>query len=74
MLYPYPGYRGTGVHNLQKFREGINMLYPYLGYCDTVVQMLQEVLGTGVNVVHNSQKFFVRVGKLYRTHRTSGYG
>ena len=37
-------------------------------------QDLTEVPGTGMNVVHNSQKFFVRVWMLYRTHRSSGYG
>ena len=35
---------------------------------------LTEVPGTGMNVVHSSQKFFVRVWMLYRTHRSSGYG
>ena len=34
---------------------------------------LTEVTGTGMNVVQNSQKFFVRVW-MYRTHRSSGYG
>ena len=34
---------------------------------------LTEVPGTGMNVVQNSQKFFVRVWMLYRTHRSSGY-
>ena len=37
------GYRGTGVHNLLKFRAGIEMLYPYPGYCGTVVQILQKL-------------------------------
>ena len=35
---------------------------------------LTEVSGTGTNVVQNSQKFFVRVRMLCRTHRSSGYG
>ena len=35
---------------------------------------LTEVPGTGMNVVQNSQKLFVRVWMLYRTHRSSGYG
>ena len=35
---------------------------------------LTEVPGTGMNVAQNSQKFFVRVWMLYRTHRSSGYG
>ena len=35
---------------------------------------LTEVSGTGMNVAQNSQKFFVRVWMLYRTHRSSGYG
>ena len=35
---------------------------------------LTEAPGTGMNVVQNSQKFFVRVLILYRTHRISGYG
>ena len=38
------GYFGTGVQNLQKFREGIKMLYPYPGYCGTGVQILQKFL------------------------------
>ena len=33
---------------------------------------LTEVPGTAMNVVHNLQKFFVRVWMLYRTHRSSG--
>ena len=49
------------------------MLYPYPGYCGTVVQISQQ-FGTGMNVVQNSQKFFVRVWMLYRTHKSSGYG
>ena len=36
------GYCGTGVHNLLKFRAGIEMLYPYPGYCGTVVQILHK--------------------------------
>ena len=32
-----------------------------------------ERSGTGMNVVHNSQTFQVRVG-LYRTHSSPGYG
>ena len=32
---------------------------------------LTEVPGTGMNVIQNSKKFFVRVWMLYRTHRSS---
>ena len=39
---------------------------PYHGYFSTVDQI---VPGTGMNVVQSSQKFFVRVWMLYRTHR-----
>ena len=37
---------------------------------------LTEVPGTGMNVVQNSQKFFVRVWMLFRSHKSksSGYG
>ena len=35
---------------------------------------LTEVPGTGMNVVDNSQTFFVRVRMLCRTHISSGYG
>ena len=33
-----------------------------------------DVPGTGIIVVQNSRKFFVRVWWLYRTHRRSRYG
>ena len=35
---------------------------------------LTKLPGTGLNVVQNSQKFFVQVWMLYRTHRSYGYG
>ena len=50
------------------------MLYPYPGYCGTGRTELTEVPGMGMNVLQSSQKLFVRVWMLYRTHRSSGYG
>ena len=64
------GYCGTGVQSgrVQK------VLYQYPGYCGTERTELTEVPATGMNVVQNSQKFFVRMWMLFRTHRSSGYG
>ena len=35
------------------------MLYPHPGYCGTGRTELTDVPGTGMNVIHNSQKFRV---------------
>ena len=104
MLYPYPGYCGTGrteltssgygyecpteltevpgtgmkvLKNFQKFRvlrHGRTELTEVQGRYKNDVSVprvlwhgrtdLTEVPGTGMNVVHNSQKFFVRVWML----------
>ena len=50
------------------------MLKPYPGYLWHGRTELTGVPGTSMNVVQNSQKFFVRVWMLYRTHRSAGYG
>ena len=56
-----PGYSGTGVQNLHKFRAGMKRLYPYRRYLWHWLTELPEVPGTGINVLHNLQKFRVRV-------------
>ena len=53
------GYRGTGVHNSQKFRAGINMLYPYPGSLWHWGTEVPEVPGTGMSVLQKLQKFFL---------------
>ena len=89
MLYPYPGYCGTGGTQLTELPgKGINVIQKseVPGKGMKVLQNFQkfrvlwhgrtdltEVPGTGMNVVQNSQKFFVRVW-MFRTHRSSGYG
>ena len=75
------------LQNLQKFRvlwQGRTELTEVSGRYKIAVSVprvlwhgrtdLTKVPGTGMNVVHISQKFFVRVWMLYRTHRSSGYG
>ena len=47
------------------------MLYPYPGYCGTVVQILQK---SRVQVVQNSQKFFVRYGCCTELTEVPGTG
>ena len=54
-------YCGTGAQNSQKFRAGTKNAVPVPGYCGTGRTELTEVPGTGMNVLHNSQKFRVRV-------------
>ena len=46
-------YCGTGVHNFQKFRAGINMLYPYPGSLWHRCTEVPEVPGTGMSVLHH---------------------
>ena len=81
---------GTGIRvlqNFQKFRvlwHGRTELTEVPGRYENAVPVprvlwhgrtdLTEVSGTGMNVVQNSQKFFVRVWMLHITHRSSGYG
>ena len=83
---------GTGMkvlQNLQKFRvlwHGRTELTEVPGRYKNAVPVprvlwhgrtdLTEVPGTGMNVVQNSQKFFVRVWMLFRSHKSksSGYG
>ena len=114
MLYPYPGYCGTGrteltssgygyecpteltevpgagmkvLHNLQKFRvlwHGRTELTEVPGRYKNAVPVprvlwhgradLTEIARTGMTVVQNSHKFFVRIWMLYVSHRRSGYG
>ena len=75
------------LQNFQKFRvlwDGRAELTEVLGRYKNAVPVprvlwhgrtdLIEVPGTGMNVVQNSQKFFVRVWMLYTTHRSYGYG
>ena len=71
--YPYLGYCGMGVQKSQKLRAGIKILYPYPGIVARsyithrgsgvgyffAVQSLQKSPARGMNVVQNSQKFFV---------------
>ena len=75
---------GTGMkvsQNFQKFRvlwRGRTELTEVPGRCKNAAHVprvlwqgrtdLSQLSGTGVNVVQNSQKFFVRVWMLYRTH------
>ena len=77
---------GTGMEvlqNFQKFRvlwHGRTELAEVPGRYKNAVPVprvlwhgrtdLTEVPSSGMNVVQNSEKFFV----LYRTHRSSGYG
>ena len=81
---------GTGMRvlqNFQKFRvlwQGRTELAEVPGRYKNAVPVprvlwhgrtdLTEVPGAGMNVVQNSQKFFVRVWMLCRTHISSGYG
>ena len=81
---------GTGMkvlQNFQKFRvlwHGRTELPEVPGRYENDVPVprvlwhgrtdLTEVPGTGMNVVQNSQKFFVRVWMLYRTHKSSRHG
>ena len=83
------GVPGTGMKVLQNFHmfrvlwHGRKELTEVPGRYENAVPVprvlwhghtdLTEVSGTGMNVVQNSQKFFVRVWMLYRTHRSSGY-
>ena len=67
-------YCGTSVQHSQKFQACKKMLYPYPGYCEHGRTELQEVSGTGMNVVHNFQIFRVRVLISYRTYRSSFVG
>ena len=75
MLYPYPGYcgtgrtelteaTGTGIKVLQNFQK---FLVRWHGLTD-----LTEVPGTGMGVVQNSRKFFVRVWMLYKIAEAPG--
>jgi len=77
------GYCGPGVQNSQKFQEGARSVVPVprvlwhrayrthrsygYGY-----QSLTEVPGTGMGVVQNSRKFFVRVWMLYKIAEAPG--
>ena len=81
---------GTGLEALQNFqkfrvllhgRTGLTELPDWDNYAVPVPRVLwhgrthlTEVRGTGMNVVQNSQKFFVRIWVLYGAHRSSGYG
>ena len=63
----------TGVQNSQKFR----VRYIKVVSAPRVLWHSRTYLtkdpGTGMNVIHNLQKFRVRVRKCYRTRRSSGY-
>ena len=83
---------GTGMKVLQKLQNlrqlwhGRTELTEVSGRYENAVPVprvlwhgrtdLTEVPGTGMNVVQNSQKFFVRVWMLFRSHKSksSGYG
>ena len=60
-LTEVPGIVARAYRTHNKFRAGINTLYPYPGYCGHGRTELTEVPGTGMNVVQNLQKFWVRV-------------
>ena len=70
MLYPYPGYcgtgrteltevPGTGMNVVQNFVARANRAYRKSGYGYECRTELTEVPGTGMNVLQNLQKSFV---------------
>ena len=72
-LTEVPGIVARACRTHRSFGRGQKMLYPYPGYCGTGRTELRDVPGTGMNVLHTSQKFRVRVGKSYRTSRSIGH-
>ena len=60
-LTEVPGIVARGYMTHRSSDRAQNMRYPYPGYCGTGRTELTEVPGTGTKVLHNFQKFWVRV-------------
>ena len=60
--------------NVNEYRAPrlLTNVYAYPGYCASLTEVT-EVPGKGMGILHNLQKFPVRVRKCYRTRRSSGY-
>ena len=69
-----PGTAIEALQNSQKFRVGTLVLYPYPYPHPGIFKRAYPYPGYCAAVVHNSQKFRVRVRMSYRTYRSSGTG
>ena len=67
------GYENT-VPVSRVFGHGAYRTNRSSGYGHECTIEITKCQGTGMKVLQNFQKFYVRVGMMYRTNKRSGYG